>query len=133
VGGSDDRFDDPFYQPPADIQGEEARRYENAILRLLRHAMLPSASPVVTLVAIELRGERPDTEVVYIYTDAREPGRRFAQSTQLWKGIYHWAVNEPPDDDLLNEAASVGGAFSAHECDPIEVPCPEELRSATSQ
>jgi hypothetical protein len=74
-----DQYDDPHYQPPSDIQGAEARAYEEKILEMMREAMLPSAGPMIALQAIELRGERPDTEVIFIYTDSRKPGQRFAK------------------------------------------------------
>ena len=126
-------YDNPGYQPPADIQGPEARAYENAILRLMRKAMLPDGGSVIRLEAIELRGDRPDTEVIFLYTDSREPGRLFAQRTQLWKGTFHWALeSDARFADRLNDAhevaADAGGAFSAHECEPIEVPDETEFR-----
>ena len=126
-------YDDPDYRPPADIQGTEARAYEEAILKVMGEAMLPDDGPVIRLEAIELRGERPDTEIIFIYTDTREPGRRFAQRTQLWKGTFHWALEaDPRFADRLNDvndvAAHVGGAFSAHECEPIELPDDSEFR-----
>lgn len=126
-------YDDPHYQPPANIEGAEARAYEEKILELLRDALLPSDGPVIALQAIELRGERPDTEVIFIYTDTREPGQRFAQRTWLWKDPFRWPLEDDPRfDNTLNEPASVaswvGGAFSAHECEPIEVPDDSELR-----
>jgi hypothetical protein len=124
-------YDDPHYEPPADIEGADARAYEEKILELMRDAMLPDqGSSVITLQAIELRGERPDTEVIFIYSDARKPGERFAKRTWLWRG---WTVDDDPRfADTLNEPASVagwvGGAFSAHECDSIAVPDSVELR-----
>jgi len=32
---------------------------------------------MITLEAVELRGERPDTEVIFIYTDTRHSAQRF--------------------------------------------------------
>jgi hypothetical protein len=127
-------YDDPHYQPPSDIQGADARAYEETILRLMREAMLPDAgTSAVTLQAIELRGKRPDTEVIFIYTDTRRPGQRFAKRTWLWKDPFRWAIDDTPGfTDRLNAihdvAAHVGGAFSAHECDPIELPDESEFR-----
>ena len=127
-------YDDIHYQPPADIQGPEARAYENKILEIMRKAMLPDqGSSMITLQAIELRGERPDTEVIFIYTDAQEPGQRLAKRTWLWKDPFRWPLEDNPRfADTLNEPASVagwvGGAFSAHECDPIELPDDGEFR-----
>ena len=128
-------YDDIYYQPPADIQGPEARAYEEKVLKLMREAMLPDqGSSMITLQAIEFRGERPETEVIFVYTDTREPGKRFAKRTWLWKDPYRWAlVDEPGFADRLNEPASVagwvGGAFSADECDLIALPDDSEFRS----
>jgi hypothetical protein len=96
--------------------------------------MLPDKGPVIRLEAVELRGERPETEVIFIYTDTRHPGQRFAQRTWLWKDPFRWPIEDDPHfSDSLNEPTSVagwvGGAFSAHECEPIDLPDRSELRS----
>jgi hypothetical protein len=35
------QYDDPYFQPPADITGAEARAYEERIVSMLREHMLP--------------------------------------------------------------------------------------------
>jgi hypothetical protein len=127
-------YDDPHYQPPADIEGSEARAYEAKILEVIRRALLPgSRTSVIKLEGVELRGERPDTEVIFMYTDTRHPGQRFARRTWLWKDPYRWPlVDAPGFTDRLNSASDVagwvGGAFSAYECDSIEVPDDGDVR-----
>jgi len=58
-------YDDPHFRPAADIEGPEARADEQKIVELLRERLLPSPGPTIFLNAIELRGERPDTEIVF--------------------------------------------------------------------
>ena len=60
---------------------------------------------MITLEAVELRGERPDTEVIFIYTDTRHSAQRFAKRTWLWKDPYRWALDDAPGfTDRLRES-----------------------------
>ena len=116
-------YEDPYFQPPGDIKGQEARAYENKIVSMLRDVLLPSQGPVVILQSIELRGERPDTEIVFRYTDTRKPGT-FAVRAALWRD--DWPTSGAAEyDGKLHDAASVAGwlcsAWQADELDAIEV------------
>jgi hypothetical protein len=102
-----DRYDDPHFQPPADISGAEARAYEEKIVAMLREVLGPRSGPVITVRSVELRGERPDTDIVFRYEDRRRPGARAARFP-LWKSEY------PTDGAVefggkLHDAASVSG------------------------
>lgn len=113
-------FDDPTVPPPADITGADARAYEEKILELLRHALLPRRDPIRRIESIELRGKQPDTLVVICYTDTRESGPR-AVGIDLWR-----------DDDkhggLLADPMSMAGwiyaDWLAGDLDPIELENP---------
>jgi hypothetical protein len=53
-------YDDPHYQPQADIQGSEARAYEAKIFEGIRRAMLPgSRTSVIKLEAVESAASDP--------------------------------------------------------------------------
>jgi hypothetical protein len=120
---SSESYDDPHFEPPADIAGAEARAYEDKIIESLRESLLPSPGPVILLDSVERRGERPDTEIVFHYHDTRFPGQRFARRARLWKDGWPFDENEAVAD-RLHEAASVAGwinaAWFAGELEQIE-------------
>ena len=113
-------FDDPHFCPPADIRGTEARAYEEKIVELLREELLPSRGPKHFVQSIELRGERPDTEIILRYTDIDAPGE-FVVGTELWK--YGWPFTGVEPATTLYDAASVAGwifiAWMAGELGPV--------------
>lgn len=84
--------DDPNFEPPADIVGAEARAYEEKIVEMLREHLLPSPGPTRFLKSIELRGQRPETEIIFRYRagSARElRGPRPAMEGRVahqWRG-----------------------------------------------
>jgi len=116
-------FDDPYFEPPEDIQGEDARAYEEKIVAMLREALLPG-SGAHPLHAIALRGTRPDTEIVFRYADQHGVDR--AASLALWKREY---PTSGATYGKLHAAASVGGwvcsSWLASELEPIDLdrPC----------
>ena len=102
-------YDDPHFQPPADISGAEARAYEERIVRLLEDAMAP------WLKSVELRGERPETEIVIRLADS-------VYTFALWKSEY--PTDGAAQHGHLQEAASVAGwiysDWTAGDLDPLE-------------
>jgi hypothetical protein len=120
--------DDPSYCPPANIDGAEARAYEEKILSELRRHMVPmTPGGGRTVQAIEMRGTRPDTEIIFHETDARYPGRRFASRTFLWRDPTYgaWPCDDTPGFDTvltpaIEVAASIGPAWYAHELESID-------------
>lgn len=94
-------FDDPSVPPPADITGRDARAYEEKIVQLIRAALTPGSDPIRTVRSIELRGTRPDTEIVFRYDDSRDPGVH-AVGYPLWKGL-------ETDQGLLPDPGSYAG------------------------
>jgi hypothetical protein len=108
-------FDDPHFEPPADIQGADARAYEEKILQMLRDVLGDRTE-------IELRGERPNTEIIFHITDGREPGPnalRFA----LWTSEYPF--RGPEADDLYGPASVAGWIYSdwlAGDLEPMTEP-----------
>jgi hypothetical protein len=115
-------YDDPHFQPPADISGAEARAYEEKIVSMLRDELLPSSGPWGTLRSIDLRGERPDTEIIFRYTKPDRP-YSIAVGTALWRQGWPFEENEE-FVDTLHDAASVGGwiysAWLAGDLEPID-------------
>jgi hypothetical protein len=113
-------FDDPHFCPPADIRAVEARAYEEKIVDMLREELLTSPGPKRFLQSIELRGERPDTEIIFRYMDIDTPGE-FAVRTELWK--YGWPFTGVEPATTLYDAASLGGwifmAWMAGELEPV--------------
>jgi hypothetical protein len=105
-------YDDPNFQPPADIEGAEARAYEEKIVEMLREHLLPSPGPTLFLKSIELRGQRPQTEIIFRYTKRDRPGN-FAGRVQPWKE--EWPTSGAAEYfNTLNSAADVGStAFIA--------------------
>jgi hypothetical protein len=111
-------YDDPYYEPPSDIQGADARAYERKIVELLRERLLPSHGPTIFLRSIELRGERPDTEIVFRYTRTGRAEERTVRAA-LWQ--QDWVSDEGGTRDRLSAAMSVGGwLFNAWLADELE-------------
>ena len=107
-------YDDPDYQPPADISGAEARAYEERIASLLQAAMAPWL-----LEPIQLRGERPDTEIIF---RTREHERDRAYKFALWNSEY--PTDGASEFGELHEATSVAGwiysDWTAGDLDPLD-------------
>ena len=95
-------YDEPRFQPPADIGGAEARAYERPIVSLLEDAMAP------WLTSVEPRGERPDPEIVMRLGDG---AYRFA----LWKSEY-------PTDGAAGSPTSAERRSRSHPGTRIPVP-----------
>jgi hypothetical protein len=114
------RFDDPHFEPPVNIRGPDVRAYVEKVVELLRDAALPSSDPIFHLESIEMRGERPDTQIVFRYTGARDAGQR-AVGVALWRREYPTSGA----DETLHEAASVAGwiysDWLAGDLDPLEI------------
>ena len=109
------RYEDPSWRPSADVQGVEARAYEEAIVRLLRNAISPGA-----VESIEIRGERPNTEIVLRTVAASDaPARMY--KVALWKDEY---PTEGLERDKLADVASVAGFiysdWTANELKPVD-------------
>jgi hypothetical protein len=109
-------YDDPSWRPSADVKGAEARAYEEAIVRLLRNAISPGA-----VESIEIRGERPNTEILFRSAAAAETRvrtHRFA----LWTSEYPTDGSE--QFGRLHDVASVAGwiysAWTAGELELVE-------------
>ena len=102
-------YDGPHFPPPADISGAQARAYEERIVRLLEDAMAP------WLKSVELRGERPDTEIVIRLVDG-------AYKFDLWKPEY--PTDGAANYGHLQEAVSVAGCicsdWTAGDLNPLE-------------
>jgi hypothetical protein len=92
-------YDDPHFQPATDITGADARAYEERIVSLLTEAMA-----AWLLKPIELRGERPNTEIIFRVRE-RERDRRYKFA--LWKSEY--PTDGAAEFGSLHEAASVAG------------------------
>lgn len=111
-------YDDPHFEPSADIQRADAHAYEQKIVELLRERLLPSAGPTIFLQSIELRGERPDTEVIFHYTTESSPRPRTARAALWQEG---WVRDDGTPPERLASAMSVGGwlynAWMADELD----------------
>jgi hypothetical protein len=119
------RYDDPHYQPPADLSEAEARLYEQKIVELLCEVLLPSDGPS-RVSSVELRGTRPDTEIMIRWRRAGDPSLR-ASRAMLWKSEY--PTSGAAEYGSLHEAASVAGwiysDWDAGDLEPIEVDEPE--------
>lgn len=106
---SESDFDDPSYSPPEDLEERLVPLYEQRIIDELRSGL--SAWPSVD--AIELRGQRPETEVVIRYT-ARDGGSR-EWTRAFWRDGY--ADDEAPLTGTLNSpqdmAAGIAGDWRA--------------------
>jgi hypothetical protein len=107
--------DDPYFRPPVDVSGAEARAYEEAIVRLLRNAISPGAVD-----SIEIRGERPNTEIV-LHTPATSDAPAQTFKVALWKDEY---PTEGLERDKLADVASVAGFiysdWTANELKPVD-------------
>ncbi|HEX6459574.1 MAG TPA: hypothetical protein VF032_11705 [Thermoleophilaceae bacterium] len=112
-------FDDPYFQPPTELSDAEARAYEEKIVELLRDALLPSAGPVFFVEAVELRGKRPDTEVIIRYRDSRKAGLLGRRSRPWQEFIESWQGHLPG-------AASIGSAIYSRWHDGTLEPVTEE-------
>ena len=100
-------YEQPYYQPPGDIQGADARAYEERIASLLRDALVPSGPGVYQVVAVELVGERPDTQIVIRFTRS---GRAGVQAVGLALWADGWATDgDAETDGRLNDAESLVG------------------------
>lgn len=86
---------------PADISGPAARNYERAILEQLRSALLPSTGAMITLQEINLVDERPDTKLVFVWTQSESPGETHAGAIPLWQRGYPTEGRFPPDGPLI--------------------------------
>jgi hypothetical protein len=108
-------YEDPTWRPSADVQGAEARAYEEAIVRLLRNAISPGA-----VESIEIRGERPNTEIL-LHTPATSDAPSQTYKVALWKDEY---PTEGLERDKLADVASVAGwiysDWTANELKPAE-------------
>jgi hypothetical protein len=91
---------------------------------MLREALLPSPGPTIFLQAIELRGQQPNTEIIFHYTDTRRPGK-FAVRAAPWRE--RWSLQGAVRDEV-DDAASVGGwifsAWMADKLEPVDVSNP---------
>jgi hypothetical protein len=116
-----DSYTDPHFEPPVDIDGAEARAYEAKIVELLREASLPDSGRF-PLESIELRGERPSTEIIFRYSDTADP-KPPAVGFALWASEY--PTSGAAEYGTLHEAASVAGwiysAWTAGELEPIDI------------
>jgi hypothetical protein len=120
-------FDDPMALVPAEMDADDARRYERRVLELLREHFVGAPSTGILIVDdVELVGSRPDTLVVFRYHHRPEyVGRHQALVDGPLAEIY------PLWEDLLDEseqpyrrgmidgpgqaAVSAGSAFTATE------------------
>lgn len=114
-------YEDPHHRPPADIWGPDARAYEEKIVELLRERLLPNSGQVKALRSIELRVERPDTEIIFRYTDARDRAEH-ARGAALWRDS--WPTDGAAEYGRLHDPASVAGwllvAWQAGELEAID-------------
>jgi hypothetical protein len=88
---------------------------------MLRGHLLRSPGPKRFLQSIELRGQRPDTEIIFRYTDIDRPGN-FAGRVQPWKE--EWPTSGAAECfNTLNSAADVGStifiAWMAGDLEPL--------------
>lgn len=114
-------FDDPHYGPPADLAAEEARAYEETVLKTIREALPPGRYLAYQLESIELEGQRPETAVVFRYRKASDPQRLLTSRDRIWEDIAY----EVNGKQLLDSAPSVAGhiysAFTAGELEAREI------------
>lgn len=117
-------FDQPYYQPSGDIEGDEARAYEDRIAGLLRSALIPSPPGVFQVVSVERRGARPDTEIVIKYKRSGDPDVS-AVGLELWKS--GWATDGAVEiDGKLHDAESlVGWIISAWQAGSLAAVAPK--------
>ena len=102
-----DPYQQPCYQPPGDIQGADARAYEERIASLLRGALIPSGPGRYQVVAVELVGKRPDTLIVICSTQS---GREGVQAVGLALWASAWATDGAVEiDGRLHDAESLVG------------------------
>jgi hypothetical protein len=114
-------FDDFFFLPPADLGSDQTREYEETIVRLLMETLTPSDGPVIFVESVDLRGTRPDTEVIIRYRDTRKPGVHAVRSLP-WKEF----IEET--DGKLDSAPDIASAIlSRWSDDTLEAVPPDEI------
>jgi hypothetical protein len=76
------RFDDPHTLAPPDMSRDDARAWEEKIAELVRDAVVaPTPIPLRQARNVELRGARPDTELIISYVHGPE---RHAGAVRYW-------------------------------------------------
>jgi hypothetical protein len=94
-------FEDPSVPPPATLSDAEARRYEEKIAELIEAALASLTDRTQVAVGLELRGQRPETEIVFRLGNPHGGGDRVARFA-VWKDIDR-------ELDLLPDPASTAG------------------------
>jgi len=112
-------FEDPYFGPPADMGELQTRAYEETIVRLLSDALIPSGGPVHFVESVQLRGARPDTEVIIRYRDTRKPGVQAVRSLP-WKEF----IEET--DGTLDSAPEIASAILSRWSDDTLEPVPPD-------
>lgn len=94
------RFDDPHTLAPPDMGGDDARAWEEKIAELVRDALVaPTPTSLRQARTVELRGARPDTELIIGYVEGSER-RAGAVRYWLWRAqdlidLYTGKVDSP--------------------------------------
>lgn len=111
-------FDDSDMLISADLSDEDARAYEEKVLQIVQEWLPPGVGWPLPIRSVELLGRRPDTRVVFKYTDVRR-NRECAGGYPIWRDRFDvWAP------DVIDHPVVVAGyadaARTAHELEPVD-------------
>jgi hypothetical protein len=122
-------YTDPECDPPADFSLVESRKYEEAIIELLKGGRGIAAE-------LSLEGQRPDTVLVFRFADPKNPASILESRMRLWTPDGGPSYVSPVDGKRYIESAvwaasNIGHQFLAGEFVRNATPTQEGVRPET--